>query len=273
MGLTTLNLPHVALSASGDLDTFWEVLDSRLELVLETLLIRYNRLKGVKSDVAPMLWQGGALARLKPGETIDKLLEGGYATISLGYIGLDETVKILTGESITKQEELAKAILQRLKEYVNAWKAQYNLGFALYGTPSESLTYKMAKANRKAFGVIEGITDRDYITNSFHVNVTEEISAFDKLEFESDFQNISTGGCISYIETPGMYNNIAALRQIVEFIAGHITYAEINGKHDHCSCGFEGEVLLDEDLNWYCPQCGTKDKTKLTVVRRTCGLK
>ncbi len=250
---------------------FWELLDTRLELVKESLLLRYEKLKGIKSDVSPTLWQHGAIARLSPGETIDSLLEGGYATITMGYMGINECVEALTGESITHNQLLAIEILEHLKQKTVDWKKEYNLGFALYGTPAESLTYKFAKANRAQFGVIKDITDHDYITNSYHVGVREEIDAFTKLAFEAPFQAISTGGCISYIETPGMYNNLSALRQVVEFIYNNMSYAEINGKHDHCSCGFEGEIKTNENLEWQCPNCGTTDRHKMTVVRRTCG--
>lgn len=279
MGVVTLNIPYVALSSKGVKEVFWKKFDEALELVHKALLVRYNRLKGTTSDYAPILWQHGALSRLKPGETIDKLLVGGYATISLGYAGLYEAVRYMTGKSHTDPEAtpFALDIMKRMNEKCKEWKEKENLGYAIYGTPLESTTYKFAKANQRRFGVIEGVTDRPYVTNSYHVHVTEPISIFDKFNFESQFQELSTGGAISYGESPSMLNNVEAIMKVLSHIYDHILYAEINSKSDYCyKCGYEGEIKLDKneetgEMIWSCPNCGNHDPKEMSIVRRTCG--
>lgn len=279
MGVVTLNIPYVALSSKGDKEVFWKKFDEALELVHKALLVRYNRLKGTTSDYAPILWQHGALSRLKPGETIDKLLVGGYATISLGYAGLYEAVRYMTGKSHTDPEAtpFALDIMKRMNEKCKEWKEKENLGYAIYGTPLESTTYKFAKANQRRFGVIEGVTDKPYVTNSYHVHVTEPISIFDKFNFESQFQELSTGGAISYGESPSMLNNVEAIMKVLSHIYDHILYAEINSKSDYCyKCGYEGEIKLDKneetgEMIWSCPNCGNHDPKEMSIVRRTCG--
>ena len=277
-GVVSINLTHAGLSANHDLNKFWEILDERLEICHLALQYRHKRLKGTLSDAAPILWQHGAIARLKPGETIDKLLYGGYSTISLGYFGLWECVMALIGKKLIEPEgkELGLQIMQKLNEYTAKWKAAENMDYSLYGTPAESLTYKFAKANQRDFGVIKDVTDRSYATNSYHVAVHQPINAFDKLEFESEFQRLSPGGAISYVEVPNMQKNIPAVLSIMEFIYEHIMYAELNTKSDYCQeCGFDGEIQIVEDANgklvWECPNCGNRDQTKMNVVRRTCG--
>lgn len=279
IGVVTLNIPYVALSSKGDKEVFWKKFDEALELVHKALLVRYNRLKGTTSDYSPILWQHGALSRLKPGETIDKLLVGGYATISLGYAGLYEAVRYMTGKSHTDPEAtpFALDIMKRMNEKCKEWKEKENLGYAIYGTPLESTTYKFAKANQRRFGVIEGVTDKPYVTNSYHVHVTEPISIFDKFNFESQFQELSTGGAISYGESPSMLNNIEAIMKVLSYIYDHILYAEINSKSDYCyKCGYEGEIKLDKneetgEMIWSCPNCGNHDPKEMSIVRRTCG--
>ena len=276
-GVVTINLPDVALSSGGDLEKFWKIFDERLKLCHRALMCRHERLKGTLSDVAPILWQYGALARLKKGETIDKLLYGGYSTISLGYAGLYECVKYMTGKSHT--DPAATPFALEIMEYMNAacrkWKAQHNIDFSLYGTPLESTTYKFAKCLQRRFGVIEGITDKGYITNSYHVHVTENINAFDKLKFEAQFQHLSPGGAISYVEVPDMQDNIPAVLEVMKFIYDNIIYAELNTKSDYCQvCGWDGEIQIVEEngkLIWRCPKCGNTDQSKMNVARRTCG--
>lgn len=276
-GVVTLNLPDVALSSGGDKDKFWDILNERLELCHRALLCRHERLKGTISDVSPILWQYGALARLEKGEVIDKLLFDGYSTISLGYAGLYECVKYMTGKSHTDPEAkpFAIAVMNRLNDACKAWKAASNIDFSLYGTPLESTTYKFAKALQRRFGVIPGVTDRNYITNSYHVHVTEQIDAFEKLRFESEFQALSPGGAISYVEVPNMQNNLTAVLRLIRFIYDNIIYAELNTKSDYCQvCGWDGEIeIVEEDgkLMWRCSQCGNMDQTKMNVARRTCG--
>ena len=276
-GVVTINLPDVALSSGGDEKKFWGILDERLELCHRALLCRHERLKGTISDVSPILWQYGALARLEKGEVIDKLLFDGYSTISLGYAGLYECVKYMTGKSHTDPEAkpFAIAVMTRLNDACKAWKAASNVDFSLYGTPLESTTYKFAKALQRRFGVIPGVTDKNYITNSYHVHVTEQIDAFEKLRFESEFQALSPGGAISYVEVPNMQNNLTAVLRLIQFIYDNIIYAELNTKSDYCQvCGWDGEIqIVEEDskLMWRCPQCGNMDQTKMNVARRTCG--
>ncbi len=277
-GVVTINLPDVALSSGGDLDRFWKIFDERLDLCYRALMCRHNRLKGTLSDAAPILWQYGALARLGKGETIDSLLTGGYSTISLGYAGLYECVKYMTGKSHTDPSatEFALEIMQHMNNACAAWKAKENIAFSLYGTPLESTTYKFAKALQKRFGIVPGINDKGYITNSYHIHVTEEIDAFEKLAFESKFQALSPGGAISYVEVPNMQNNIDAVLQVMKFIYDNIMYAELNTKSDYCQeCGYDGEIqIVDDDdgkLVWECPHCGNRDQSKMNVARRTCG--
>ena len=276
-GVVTVNLPDIALSSGGNIEKFWRIFDERMELCHRALLCRHERLKGTLSDAAPILWQYGACARLKKGEPIDKLLYGGYSTISLGYAGLYECVKYMTGKSHTDPSAtpFALDIMDRLNAACKAWKAQHNIDFSLYGTPLESTTYKFAKCLQKRFGVIEGITDKGYITNSYHVHVTEPIDAFKKLEFEAQFQHLSPGGAISYVEVPDMQNNLDAVLEVMKFIYDHIIYAELNTKSDYCQvCGWDGEIeVVEEDgkLIWKCPQCGNTDQDKMNVARRTCG--
>lgn len=276
-GVVTINLVDVALSSGGNIDRFFEIFEDRLELCHRALRARHERLLGTLSDTAPILWQYGALARLKKGEVIDKLLYGGYSTISLGYAGLYECVKYMTGKSHTKEsaKPFAMQIMQYMNDKCNEWKTKENIDYSVYGTPLESTTYKFAKSLQKRFGIIEGITDKSYITNSYHVHVSEEIDAFTKLKFESDFQKLSPGGAISYIEVPNMQDNLEAIMSILNFIYDNIMYAEINTKSDYCmECGFDGEIIIKEDnskLEWVCPKCGNKDQNKLNVARRTCG--
>ncbi|MCF2667945.1 anaerobic ribonucleoside-triphosphate reductase [Faecalicatena contorta] len=277
-GVVTINLVDVACSSEGDMDRFWKILDDRLELCHRALRCRHERLLGTVSDVAPILWQHGALARLKKGETIDKLLYNGYSTISLGYAGLYEMCMRMLGKSHTDPEGrvFALKVMQRLNDKCAEWKAAENISYSVYGTPMESTTYKFAKCLQKRFGIIKGVTDKNYITNSYHVHVSEEINAFDKLEFEADFQKLSPGGAISYIEVPDMQQNIPAVLSVMQFIYDHIMYAELNTKSDYCEvCGYDGEILIKEDecgkLIWECPNCGNQDQDKMSVARRTCG--
>ena len=276
-GVVTINLVDVALSSERDMDKFWKIFDERLELCYQALMCRHNRLKGTLSDAAPILWQYGALARLEKGEPIDKLLYGGYSTISLGYAGLYECVKYMTGKSHTDPEAkpFAMEVMQHMNDACKGWKAKENIDFSLYGTPLESTTYKFAKALRKRFGVVPGITDKSYITNSYHVHVTEPIDAFTKLRFEADFQKLSPGGAISYVEVPNMQQNIDAVLELMQFIYENIMYAELNTKSDYCQvCGYDGEISIQEvdgKLVWVCPQCGNRDQNKMNVARRTCG--
>ena len=277
-GVVTINLVDVALSSNRDMEKFWKIFDERLDLCYRALMYRHNRLKGTLSDAAPILWQFGALARLKKGETIDKLLYGGYSTISLGYAGLYECVRYMTGKSHTDPEATPFAL--DVMKYMNAacdrWKAETNIAFSIYGSPIESTTYKFAKCLQKRFGIVEGVTDKNYITNSYHVHVTEPIDAFSKLKFESQFQALSTGGAVSYVEVPNMQDNIPAVLQVIRFIYDNIMYAELNTKSDFCQvCGYSGEIQVVEDehgkLVWECPGCGNRDQDKMNVARRTCG--
>lgn len=273
-GVVSINLPQVAIVANGNFDKFWLLLDERLELCKEALLYRHKALRGTTSDISPIHWQYGAIARLKPGEKIDKYLFGGYSTLSLGYIGIYEMTKLMTGESHTTPdgEEFALAVLSHLKEKCLEWKKEYNIGFALYGTPAESLCYRFAEIDRQQFGDIKDVTDKGYYTNSYHVDVREPINAFDKLSFESQFQGISTGGCISYVEIPNMDNNIKAMYTLIKYIYDNIEYAEFNTKSDYCmNCGWDGEIIINDDNEWECPQCHNKDQMKMSVTRRTCG--
>ena len=277
-GVVTINLVDVALSSEKDVDKFWKIFDERLELCHKALMCRHNRLKGTTSDAAPILWQYGAIARLEKGEKIDKLLYGGYSTISLGYAGLYECVKYMTGKSHTDEEAkpFALSVMQHMNDMCAKWKAESDIDFSLYGTPLESTTYKFAKCLQRRFGIIEGITDKNYITNSYHVHVTEKIDAFTKLRFESEFQKLSPGGAISYVEVPNMQNNIDAVLSIMQYIYENIMYAELNTKSDYCHiCGYDGEIVIDTNddgkLIWRCPQCGNTDQTKMNVTRRTCG--
>ena len=277
-GVVTINLVDVALSSGRDMDKFWQIFDERLELCYRGLMCRHNRLKGTLSDAAPILWQYGALARLEKGEPIDRLLYGGYSTISLGYAGLYECVKYMTGRSHTDAEAkpFALAVMQHMNDACRGWKEKHNIDFSLYGTPLESTTYKFAKCLQNRFGMIPGITDKSYITNSYHVHVSEEIDAFTKLAFEAEFQQLSPGGAISYVEVPNMQQNIDAVLQLMQFIYDHIMYAELNTKSDYCQCcGYDGEIEIREDedhkLVWTCPNCGNTDQAKMNVARRTCG--
>ena len=282
-GVVTVNLIDIALSSAGevknkDMKSFWKIFDERMELCHRALQCRHERLTGTKSDAAPILWQFGALARLKKGETIDKLLHGGYSTLSLGYAGLWETVIALNGHKLTEPEgeALGLKIMEKLNEYTAKWKAAENIDYSLYGTPLESTTYKFAKCLQKRFGVIEHITDKQYITNSYHVHVTEPIDAFSKLALEAKFQKLSPGGAISYVEVPNMQNNIQAVLDVMTFIYDNIMYAELNTKSDYCQvCGYDGEIKIVEDedgkLVWECPNCHNRDQSKLNVARRTCG--
>ena len=279
-GVVTINLVDVACSSGRDMDKFWKIMDERLELCYRALMCRHKRLLGTPSDVAPILWQNGALARLKKGEKIDKLLFNGYSTISLGYAGLCECTRYMTGVSHTEPEvgtPFALKVMQRLNDACAEWKAKENIDFSIYGTPLESTTYKFAKCLQKRFGIIEGVTDRNYITNSYHVHVTEEINAFDKLKFEAQFQKLSPGGAISYVEVPNMQNNIDAVISVMKYIYDNIMYAELNTKSDYCmECGYDGEIKIVEEkgsgkLVWECPNCGNRDQDKMSVARRTCG--
>ncbi|WP_409969470.1 anaerobic ribonucleoside-triphosphate reductase [Bengtsoniella intestinalis] len=277
-GVVTLNLVDVALSSGGNIDKFWKVFDERLELCYQALMCRHNRLKGTTSDVAPILWQYGAISRLEKGEVIDKLLMDGYSTISLGYAGLYECVKYMTGKSHTDETATPFAIkvMEYMNEACNRWKAETTIGFGIYGTPLESTTYKFAKSLQKRFGIIEGVTDKNYITNSYHVHVSEDIDAFAKLGFEAKFQHLSTGGAISYVEVPNMQDNLDAVLSIMRYIYDNIMYAELNTKSDYCQvCGYDGEILIKEDVDgkliWECPHCKNQDQNKMNVARRTCG--
>ena len=274
-GVVTINLVDIALSSTKDMDKFWEIYEERLELCHRALQARHQRLSKATSDVAPILWQHGALARLKKGESIHDLLHNGYSTISLGYAGLYECVKYMTGRSHTDNgngKEFALKVMQKMNDKCKEWKEVENIDYSVYGTPIESTTYKFAKCLKERFGEIKGITDRDYITNSYHVPVFEEIDAFSKLKLESEFQQLSPGGAISYVETPNLQNNLDAVLQIIRFIYDNIMYAELNTKSDYCQeCGFDGEILIDENLEWYCPSCGNRNHDTLNVARRTCG--
>lgn len=279
-GVVTINLPDIALSSGGDFDKFWNIFNKRTELCHKALQYRHNRLLGTPSDVAPILWQHGALARLEKGETIDKLMYGGYSTISLGYAGLYECVKYMTGKSHTdgaEGTEFGLKVMQALNDKCNEWKSAEDIDYSLYGSPIESTTYKFAKCLKNRFGEIEGITDRDYITNSYHVHVTEEINAFDKLSLEAKFQKLSPGGAISYVEVPNLSDNIDAAIQVIQYIYENIMYAELNSKSDYCMvCGYDKEIQIVEDedtgkLIWECPNCGNRDQNKMSVARRTCG--
>lgn len=276
-GVVTINLPDVALSSGGNIEKFWKIFDERLELCHRALMCRHERLKGTTSDAAPILWQYGALARLEKGEVIDKLLFGGYSTISLGYAGLYECVKYMTGKSHTDPSAtpFALSVMQHMNDACKKWKAEHNIDFSLYGTPLESTTYKFAKCLQKRFGIVPGINDRGYITNSYHIHVTEEIDAFSKLAFEAKFQQLSPGGAISYVEVPDMQNNLEAVLQVMKFIYDNIMYAELNTKSDYCQvCGWDGEIEIAEEdgkLIWKCPKCGNTDQSKMNVARRTCG--
>lgn len=273
-GVVSLNLPQIAIIADGDEDKFWKLLDERLELCKEALMCRHYALLGTASDISPIHWQYGAIARLKKGEKIDKLLYGGYSTMSLGYIGIYEMTKLMTGLSHTDPigHEFALRVMNHLRETTDRWKKETNIGFALYGTPAESLCYKFARIDKERFGTIKDVTDKGYYTNSYHVDVREKIDAFDKLSFESEFQKISSGGSISYVEIPNMQNNVPALEEVVKFIYDNIQYAEFNTKSDFCHvCGFDGEIIINDDNEWECPNCGNKEHSKMTVVRRTCG--
>ena len=274
-GVVTINLPDVALSADKDMDSFWKILEDRLELCHRALQARHKRLSKITSDAAPILWQHGALARLDKGESIHDLLHDGYSTISLGFAGLYECVKYMTGHSHTdngKGKEFGLEVLQKLNDKCKEWKEKENIDYSVYGTPIESTTYKFAKCLRERFGKIKGVTDRDYITNSYHVPVFEEIDAFTKLGLESEFQRLAPGGAISYVETPNLTNNLDVVMDVIKFIYDNIMYAELNTKSDYCQeCGFDGEILIDENLEWYCPNCGNKDHDTLNVARRTCG--
>ena len=276
-GVVTLNLVDIACSSGKDMKKFWKIFDERLELCRRALMLRHERLKGTASDVAPILWQNGALARLEKGETIDKLLYDGYSTISLGYAGLCECVRYMTGASHTDPNStpFALEVMKYLNDACAKWKAETNIDFSIYGTPLESTTYKFARCLQTRFGIIEGVTDKNYITNSYHVHVTEEINAFDKLSFESQFQALSPGGAISYVEVPNMQQNIEGVLSVMQFIYDNIMYAELNTKSDYCQvCGFDGEIqIIKEDgkLLWECPNCGNRDQSKLNVARRTCG--
>ncbi len=273
-GVVSINLPQIGIVAKGDEKVFWQEFDKRLELCYEALMCRHEALKGTKSDVSPIHWQYGAIARLNKGETIDKLLEGGYSTISLGYIGLYEVTKLMKGVSHTQPEgeEFAIRVMQRMRDKADEWKERTGIGFGLYGTPAESLCYRFARIDKSRFGTIEDITDKGYYTNSYHVDVRENIDGFHKLAFESKFQQISSGGAISYIEIPNMRHNIPALKEVVKFIYENIQYAEFNTKSDYCQvCGYDGEIVINDDNEWECPQCHNKDHSKMNVTRRTCG--
>lgn len=273
-GVVSLNLPQIGIIADGDEEKFWQLLEERLSICFEALMYRHTSLEGTLSDVSPIHWQYGAIARLKKGEKIDKLLHDGYSTLSLGYIGLYETTKLMTGESHTQPHgtEFALKLMNRLRKATDTWKEETGLGFGLYGTPAESLCYRFAEIDKKKFGVIKDVTDKGYYTNSYHVDVREKIDAFSKFTFESQFQVISSGGAISYVEIPNMRNNLEALEDIVKFIYDNIQYAEFNTKSDYCHvCGFDGEITINDDMEWECPQCHNKDHSKMNVTRRTCG--
>ena len=273
-GVVSINLPQIGILCKGDEEKFWKMLDERLEICYEALMCRHNALKGVLSDVSPVHWQYGAIARLKKGETIDKFLYGGYSSISLGYIGLYELTILMKGVSQTDPvgEEFAVRVMKHLRETCDRWKAETNIGFALYGTPAESLCYRFARIDKERFGTIPNVTDKGYYTNSYHVDVREEIDAFSKFDFESQFQAISSGGAISYVEIPNMRNNLTALAEVVQYVYDNIQYAEFNTKSDYCQvCGFDGEIIINDDYQWQCPNCGNTDQTRMNVTRRTCG--
>ncbi len=273
-GVVSINLPQIGILAKGDEEKFWKMLDERLELCFEALMCRHNALKGIRSDVSPVHWQNGAIARLKSGEPIDRFLYGGYSSISLGYIGLYELTLLMKGVSQTDPvgEEFAVRVMKYLRETCDRWKKETNIGFALYGTPAESLCYRFARIDKERFGTIPNVTDKGYYTNSYHVDVREEIDAFAKFDFESQFQAISSGGAISYVEIPNMNHNLTALAEVVQYIYDHIQYAEFNTKSDYCQvCGYDGEITINDDYEWECPNCGNKDQTKMNVTRRTCG--
>ena len=273
-GVVSLNLPQIGIIAHGDEELFWELMEERLALCYEALMCRHRALEGTTSDVSPIHWQYGAIARLKKGEKIDKLLHDGYSTLSLGYIGLYEVTKLMTGESHTTEKGLkfALKVMNRLHDATETWKRNTGLGFGLYGTPAESLCYRFASIDKKKFGVIKDVTDKGYYTNSYHVDVREKIDAFSKFDFESQFQVISSGGAISYVEIPNLRNNLEAIEELVKYIYDHIQYAEFNTRSDYCHvCGYEGEIKVNDDLEWVCPNCGNKDKAKMNVTRRTCG--
>ena len=273
-GVVSINLPQIGIISGKDEDKFWKLLDERLELCFEALMCRHYALLGTTSDISPIHWRYGAIARLKQGEKIDKLLKGGYSTISLGYIGLYEVTKLVKGVSHTTKEghDFALRLMKKLRATTDKWKKETNIGFALYGTPAESLCYRFAKIDKERFGIIEDVTDKGYYTNSYHVDVREKIDAFEKLKFESEFQQISSGGAISYIEVPNMTKNLEALENVVKFIYDNIQYAEFNTKSDYCHiCGFDGEIIINDDNEWECPNCGNKDHSKMNVTRRTCG--
>ena len=273
-GVVSINLPQIGILCKGDEEKFWKMLDERLEICYEALMCRHNALKGVLSDVSPVHWQYGAIARLKKGETIDKFLYGGYSSISLGYIGLYELTILMKGVSQTDPvgEEFAVRVMKHLRETCDRWKAETNIGFALYGTPAESLCYRFARIDKERFGTIPNVTDKGYYTNSYHVDVREEIDAFSKFDFESQFQAISSGGAISYVEIPNMRNNLTALAEVVQYIYDNIQYAEFNTKSDYCQvCGFDGEIIINDDYQWQCPNCGNTDQTRMNGTRRTCG--
>ena len=273
-GVVSINLPQIGIVANGDEEKFWRLFDERLEICKEALMCRHNALLGTRTDVSPIHWRYGAIARLGKGETIDKLLYGGYSSISLGYIVIYELTKVMTGKSHTTKEghDFAIRVMKHLEDTVNRWKRETNIGFALYGTPADSLCYKFARIDKERFGIIEDVTDKGYYTNSYHVDVREKIDAFEKLKFESEFQKLSKGGAISYVEIPNMQNNPKALEEVVKFIYDNIQYAEFNTKSDYCQeCGFDGEIKINDNNEWECPQCGNKDRAKMNVVRRTCG--
>ena len=267
-------MPQIGIIANGDEEKFWKLFDERLELCYEALMCRHRSLEGTLSDISPIHWQYGAIARLQKGEKIDKLLHGGYSSISLGYIGLYELTKLMKGVSHTDPvgKEFALRVMYHLKDKVLEWKEKTGIGFALYGTPAESLCYRFAKIDKEKFGDIKDVTDKGYYTNSYHIDVREKIDAFSKLKFESEFQPISSGGAISYVEVPNMQHNLKALEEVVKFIYDNIQYAEFNTKSDYCQiCGFDGEIIINDDNEWECPNCGNKDQSKMNVARRTCG--
>ena len=273
-GVVSINLPQIGILCRGDEEAFWKLFEERLQLCFEAIMCRHNALKGIKSDVSPLHWQYGAIARLKPGETIDRFLYGGYSSISLGYIGLYELTYLMKGVSHTDPvgEEFAVRVMKHLRETCDRWKAETNIGFALYGTPAESLCYRFARIDKERFGTIENVTDKGYYTNSYHVDVREEIDAFSKFDFEAKFQPLSSGGSISYVEIPNMRHNLTALAEVVKYIYDNIQYAEFNTKSDYCQvCGFDGEILINDNFEWECPNCGNKDQTRMNVTRRTCG--
>lgn len=272
--VVSINLPQIGIIANGNENEFWKLLDERLELCRQALMCRHKALKGTLSDISPIHWQHGALARLKKGEVIDKYLEGGYSTLSLGYIGIYEMTYAMKGVSHTDPvgEEFAVRVMKYLKETTVKWREESGLGFSLYGSPAESLCYRFAEIDKKKFGELENITDKGYYTNSYHVDVREKIDAFRKLEFESQFQKISTGGCISYIEIPNMQKNISVMEDLIKFIYEHIQYAEFNTKSDYCMvCGYDGEIIINDNNEWECPQCHNKNQRLMNVTRRTCG--